>query len=266
MIRVGVVGASGKMGRAVCTAVIDDPALELVAAISRSKTGASVGEFVGRDCQIKFSDRMDTLLEARVDVAVDFTHPDTVFDNALWYLTHDVHSVIGTTGLSEAEMAELKERANKGAANLWWSSDFSIPGAVMLHVAKIAARFIPEVEMIEAYPPTKADAPSGTAVATARELAKVRAANPLPRPLVASKEVVPSSRGGQIEGISVHALRISGGVGFEQIIFSQPGAQITFSHQIYTREPMAQAVLGAVKAVQSRRGFTWGLEALLRLD
>ncbi len=265
MIRVGVVGA-GQMGQAMCVAVIDDPDVELVAVIDPLRAGASIGELVRRDCDVKISGRLDTLVEARVDVAVDFTHPEAVFDNARWYLAHDVHSVIGTSGMSEAEMEELRDRANKGPANLWFASDFSITGAILLHLAKFTARFMPEVELIEGHAPTKADSPSGTTVTTALELAKVRAAYPLPRPPVASKEIVPGSHGGQVEGIRVHALRISCGAGFEQIFFSLAGAQITLTHIPNTRAAMAHGALAAVKVVQSRRGFTNGLDPLLGLD
>jgi 4-hydroxy-tetrahydrodipicolinate reductase len=265
MIRAGVVGA-GKMGQAMCIALIDDPAVELVAVIDPARAGVSVGELVRRDCDVRISDRLDALAEARVDVAVDFTHPEAVFNNAIWYLTHEVHSVIGTSGMSVAEMEELRDRAEKGPAHLWFASDFSITGAILLHLAKFTARFMPEVELIEGHSPTKADSPSGTTVTTAQELAKVRAAYPLSRPPVASKEVVSGAHGGEVEGIRVHSLRISCGAGFEQILFSLAGAQITLTHIPNTASAMAHGALAAVKAVQSRRGFTWGLDPLLGLD
>lgn len=260
MIRVGMVGATGKMGRVICAAILDDPDLQLVAAIAKSNVGMTIRDLLGRGPDdVRVSDRFEALVEARADVAVDFTHPSAVMTNARWYLEHRVHSVIGTTGIPPAGLVELRERADAGPANMFVADAFSVTDAVTRHIAKIAARYIPNVELIETHPPTKADAPSGTTVQTARELAKVGASSPK----AVSKESVPGARGGEIDGIRVHSLRLWGGPGYEEIRFSLPGETLSIIQTPFTREPYANGALRAAKAVVSRRGFTYGLGPLL---
>lgn len=262
-LRVGIVGAAGKMGRALCTAALDDQGVELVAAIGRSEPGRRVAELIGRtDTDVLLSDRLETLLEAKADVAMEFTGPDSVMANARWFLDHGVHSVIGSTGIGTEDLAELTSRAESGPANMLVGDAFSVTDAVGRHIAKIAARYIPNVELSETHPPTKADAPSGTTVRTAQELAKVGAASPK----AASTEIVPGARGGEIDGIRVHSLRQWGGPGFEEIRFSLPGETMTIVLTPWSREPYANGALRAAKAVVHRRGFTYGFETLLGLD
>jgi 4-hydroxy-tetrahydrodipicolinate reductase len=173
-----------------------------------------------------------------------------------------VHSVIGTTGIDQAGIAELSSRAEKGPANMLVGDAFSVTDAVGRHIAKIAARYIPNVELSETHPPTKADAPSGTTLRTAQELAKVGASSPK----AASRELVSGARGGEIDGIRVHSLRQWGGPGFEEIRFSLPGETMTIVLTPWSREPYANGALHAAKEVVHRRGLTYGFETLLGLE
>src|SRR5262249_41261623 len=233
------------------------------AAIGRSKAGLRLAEMIGRsDTDLRLSDRLETLLEAKADVAIEFTSPDSVMGNARWFLDHGLHSVIGTSGIDREGLAELASRAEAGPANMFVGDAFSVTDAVGRHIAKIAARYIPNVELSETHPPTKADAPSGTTVRTAHELAKMGASSPK----AASQEIVPGARGGEIDGIRVHSLRQWGGPGFEEIGFCLPGETMTIVLTPGSREPYANGALRAAKAVMHRRGFTYGFEALLGLD
>jgi 4-hydroxy-tetrahydrodipicolinate reductase len=263
VIRIGVVGAAGRMGKTVCAAALDDPEVALVAAIGRSKAGVRVAELIGRpDTDVQLSDRLEALLEARVDVAIEFTNPDSVVGNARWLLDHGVHAVIGTSGIDPEDLAELATRAEGGPANLLVADAFSVTDTVGRHIAKIAARYIPNVELSETHLPMKVDAPSGTSVGTARALAKVGASSPK----TASHEIVPGALGGEVEGIRVHSLRQWGGPGYEEIRFSLPGETMTIVMTPWTREPYANGALRAAKAVVTRRGFTHGFEAVLGLN
>lgn len=261
MIRVGVVGATGKMGRIVCGAVMDDPELELVAAIGRRGAGSAIGALIGRaERSPLVSDRRETLLDAKTEVAVDFTHPDVVMPNARWYAAHRIATVIGTSGLGAADVEELRELAAPKQWNVMVGPDFSLGGAVMLHLAKIAAQHFPEFELLEVHLPSKADAPSGTSSNTARELAKVRRP-----PASRSHEKVPGSLGGEIDGIRVHSLRLSGVIGHEEIRFAQPGETLTISSTWHDRSAAVPGVLLAIRSVVSRPGLTYGLGSLLDL-
>ncbi len=261
MIRVGVVGATGKMGRVVCAAVADDPALELAAGVARHG-GARLGEVITRpDVDIIVSDRLDALADAGVQVAVDFTRADAVLPNARWYAEHHIHGVIGTTGITADDVERIRELASGNGTNFVVAPDFSYGGAVMLEMLRIAARHFPEVELIETHLPSKADAPSGTTMNTARQLAKVR------REVrgSASKEVVAGARGGEVEGIRVHSLRLSGPPGEEEARLARPGELLTLRLTAFDREPFAVGTLVAIKAVASRPGLTYGLGPLLDL-
>ena len=263
MIRVGVVGAAGKMGKAVCTAALDDPDVELVAAIGRSNAGVRVAELIGRsDTDVQISDRLETLVEAKADVAIEFTVPGSVVGNARWLLDHGVHTVIGTSGIDPEDLAELATRAEAGPANLLVADAFSVTDTVGRHIATIAARYIPNVELSETHMPMKADAPSGTSVGTARALAKVGASSVK----TASHEIVPGALGGEVDGIRIHSLRQWGGPGYEEIRFSLPGETMTIVVTPWTREPYANGAVRAAKAVVSRRGFTHGFEAVLGIE
>jgi 4-hydroxy-tetrahydrodipicolinate reductase len=264
-IRVGVTGATGKMGRVLCAAVMDDPQLELVAAVGRSRLGTPLGKVIGRgDEGPPIRSDLQALVEAGAEVAVDFTHPEAVMGNARWYLEHRLHAVIGTTGLSPADIEELRAHAEGGAANMVISPDFSPAGVIYLHIGKIAARLLDEVELFEVHPPGKAEAPSGTTVNTARALARVREGRPGSQ--TRSKEVVAGALGGVVDGIRVHAFRLSGAVGHEEMRFAHRGDTLTLSTTSHSREGYTAGVILAVKAVRDRPGLTWGLEPLLGFD
>lgn len=261
--RVGVVGASGKMGKVVCGAIVDDGDLELVAAIARSRSGSPMAAILHRDgVDLHLSDRLDALVEARVDVAVDFTHPDAAMPNARWYAAHRLHAVIGTTGISSADLDEIRDLQRGSGANVVVCPDFSRTGAVMLHIAKIAARHLSEVELLEVFPPTKADAPSGTLIQIARALAEVRGGVGKPP----SREMVTGVRGGEIDGIHAHALRLSGAPATEEIRFAHGTDTLTISMTSHQRDGFAAGAVLAVKAVASRPGVTYGLAPLLGFD
>lgn len=261
--KVGVVGASGKMGKVVCNAIIDDDVLELVAAVARSGPGSPMTAVLGRGgVDLHLSDRLDTLTEAEADVAVDFTHPDAVMSNARWYAAHHLHAVIGTTGISAADLDEMRASQTNSGVNVIVCPDFSRTGAVMVHIAQIVARHMSEVELVEIFPPTKADAPSATLVHLAKALTRVKGA----QATSASREFVTGVRGGEIEGIHAHALRLSGAPATEEVRFAQGSDTLTITMTSHQRDGYAAGALLAIKAVASRAGLTYGLAPLLGMD
>jgi 4-hydroxy-tetrahydrodipicolinate reductase len=264
-IRVGVVGAAGKMGKVVCAAVMDDPALELVAAIDMLRVGVPIEKAIGRgENGVAIAGSLDGLTQARTQVAVDFTHPDAVMANVRWYARHRVNAVIGTTGVSPADLDEIRQLTAEHRVNMVVSPDFSPSGVVMLHIAKIAARHLDEVELLEVHPPAKAEAPSGTTMNTARALAKVRDGRPGSQPR--SRELVPGVMGGVVEGIRVHSFRLSGAVGHEEMRFSHRGDTLTISSTSHSREGYTAGVILGIKAVLQRQGLTYGLEPILGFE
>lgn len=260
MIRVGVIGAAGKMGRLVCRGVIDDPDLALVAAVSPSRAGEPLGVATGvGDAEVTITPRLETLLQAEAEVAVDFTRPDVVMDNIRFGVTHGIHMVVGTTGIGPAEVDRIREWLEEAEANVVVAPNFSVGAVVAQRLAEQAAGYFPAAEVIELHHDQKVDAPSGTAAATARRLAAARGeawSGP-------GDEAVPGVRGGEVEGIRVHSVRLPGLVAHQEVLFGAPGQTLSIRHDATDRASYIPGVLLAVKEVPRRGGLTVGLEPLL---
>jgi 4-hydroxy-tetrahydrodipicolinate reductase len=262
VIRVGVVGARGRMGQMVCRAVVESDDLALVAAIDRSEVGRGIGAVIGHpEIDVPVSDELDRLLEADVEVAVDFTHPDVVMDTIRWCVDHAIHLVVGTSGITDAHVADI-ERAigDEGSeSNVIVVPNFALGAVLMERFAADAVRYFPAVEVIELHHDHKADAPSGTSLATARRLDQAREQawhGP-------GAESLPGVRGGDVEGVRVHSVRLPGLVAHQEVIFGGQGQTLTIRHDSTDRSSFMPGVLLAVRSVMSRPGLTLGLEPLL---
>jgi 4-hydroxy-tetrahydrodipicolinate reductase len=243
-VRVGVLGATGRMGRATCQAVQEAADLELVAAVARA-TG--VGELLG----------------AGAEVVVDFSRPEATAAAGQALLAEGVHLVSGTTGLADEVMDELANLAGKADhGNLVWAPNFALGAVLAMHFAAVAGRFYPAAEVIELHHQGKADAPSGTALRTARAIAAARG-QPVGQP--GGQESVPGVRGGEVDGVRVHSVRLPGLVAHQEVIFGGQGEVLTLRHDSLDRSSFMPGVLLAVRAVADRPGVTVGLEPLLGL-
>jgi 4-hydroxy-tetrahydrodipicolinate reductase len=264
VIRVGVIGACGRMGLMVCRAVAEADDLALVAAIDRSKVGQRIGALIGHpEVGVPISDELDRLLEAEAEVAIDFTHPDVVMDTVRWCVNHAIHLVVGTTGIMQEDVKEIEAAiGDEGAeSNVIVASNFALGAVLMLRFAAQAVRYFPAVEIVELHHDQKADAPSGTAIATVRRLQEERA-EPWRGPLPETLEGV---RGGDVEGIRVHSVRLPGLVAHQEVIFGGQGQTLTIRHDSTDRSSFMPGVLMAARAVMTRPGLTIGLEPLLDL-
>jgi 4-hydroxy-tetrahydrodipicolinate reductase len=262
VIRVGVVGACGRMGQRVCRAVADDPELLLAAAIDRAHVGESIGALVGHpQLDVEVSEELHELLEAQVEVAVDFTHPDVVMDHIAWAISHGVDLVVGTTGIGPVQFDRVRSLlAEEGSGSgVLVASNFAIGAVLMTRFAAEAARYLPSVEIVELHHDGKADAPSGTAMATARRIAETRDG----RPPGSATESVEGARGADVAGIRVHSVRLEGLVAHQEVILGGPGQTLTIRHDSLDRASFMPGVLLAVKAIAGLPGLTVGLEPLL---
>jgi 4-hydroxy-tetrahydrodipicolinate reductase len=260
VIRVGVVGAAGRMGRAVCAAVAEDPELDLVAAINPGRAGEPVGPLVGRsDVDLVMRDDLGGLAQANAEVAVDFTRPEAVMANVRWGIDHGMHAVVGTTGVTPSDLDEIRSWLDGGRVGVVVAPNFAIGAVLLQRFAEQAARFFPAGEVIELHHDGKADAPSGTAAVTARRMAAARDtawSGP-------TAEFVPGVRGGDVDGIRVHSVRLPGLVAHQEVVFGGTGETLTLRHDSTDRSSFMPGVLLAIKAVPSRPGLTVGLEPLL---
>ena len=257
MIRIGVVGATGRMGREVCRAVAADPDLALVAAVSRSAPGGTLADVLGLDGDagaVVLVDRLEGLAEAAVEVLVDFTAPAYAAEHVAWGIEHSMHVVVGTTGF------EIDDAWRETPVGVVVAPNFAIGAVLLMRFAEEAARHLPSAEVIELHHDGKADAPSGTAVLTARRIAAARRETPA---APAGDDAHPGARGAEVDGVRVHSVRLPGLVAHEEVIFGGQGQTLTLRHDSTDRTSFMPGVLLAIKAVGARPGLTVGLDELL---
>jgi 4-hydroxy-tetrahydrodipicolinate reductase len=261
MQKVGVVGAGGRMGQEVCRAVTEAADMELVAAVDPGHVGGDV-------CGRTIIGEVNALADLGAEVVVDFTIADAVRHNVTHYANEGIHAVIGTSGLSDADVADMATRLAGSEANVVLVPNFAIGAVLLLHLCRIAAPHMDGVEIIELHHDAKRDAPSGTAMHTAAVIAEARRAagsGPLP-PDPTTDVVLAGARGGEsAEGVHVHSVRLPGLVAHEEVIFGATGQSLSIRHDSYDRRSFMPGVLLAVRAVPDRPGLTVGLEALLGL-
>jgi 4-hydroxy-tetrahydrodipicolinate reductase len=254
VIRVGVIGATGRVGAEVCRAVHADADMELVAGISRSKAGEKASEALGlQGSDVVLAEDLGSFIESGVEVAVDFTNAEFAAEHVAWAIEHGVHIVVGTTGF------EVDGAWSEAPVGVFVAPNFAIGAALMQRFAAAAARYLPAVEIVELHHDGKADAPSGTAAATADAVAAAR-----PEAWTGpSSESVPGARGGERAGIRIHSIRLPGLVAHQEVIFGGQGQTLTIRHDSTDRTSFVPGVLMAIRWVPSHPGLTVGLDALL---
>ncbi|MGD0379367.1 MAG: 4-hydroxy-tetrahydrodipicolinate reductase [Acidimicrobiales bacterium] len=267
MTRVGVFGAGGRMGREVCRAIAQDPQLELVAAVDPALAGIDLRQVTGVDAAgLQVASDVEELLRSGAEVAVDFTVADAAAEHMRWCAAHGVHAVVGTTGIGDGELAQLKVLFEGSAANCVIAANFAIGAVLMMRFAELAAPFMDGVEIIELHHDGKLDAPSGTALSTADRVERARRAaegEGWPADRTAST-VVPGARGGEGPGgIRIHSVRLPGMVAHQEVLFGAVGQSLSIRHDAYDRTSFMPGMILAVKAVADRPGLTVGLDTLL---
>lgn len=251
MIRVGVVGAAGRMGATVCAAVAADPALQLVAAID------TTGEVTAQGVPI--SHELKALAETQAEVVVDFTVAAAARVTLPWLALHGVHAVVGTTGFSDVDLAAFKQQFTR--SNCLIAPNFAIGAVLMMRFAELAAPFFDTAEIIEVHHDGKADSPSGTAVSTAARMAAASsewAKDPT------THEAIAGARGAKGPAdIRIHAVRMRGAVANQEVVFGTQGQTLTIRHDTIDRVSFMPGVVIACKKIAEYPGVTLGLDALL---
>jgi 4-hydroxy-tetrahydrodipicolinate reductase len=266
-VRVGVLGATGRMGRAACRAVHGADDLELVAAVARAtKVGHELREVLPEaPGDLLIGEDLSDLVGAEVEVVVDFSAPEATMTAARALLPDGIHLVSGTTGLPDGALAELAGLAGlEEGGNLVWAPNFALGAVLAMHFAAIAARHLPAAEVIELHHAGKADAPSGTALRTAKAIAAAKG-GARERP-AAGRESVAGARGGEVDGVRVHSVRLPGLVAHQEVVFGGQGELLTIRHDSLDHASFMPGVLLAVRQVPTRHGLTVGLEPLLGLS
>lgn len=245
--KVGVLGARGRVGSAIVTAVEAEDSLELVAALDHG-------------------DDLQQLVDNGAEVIVDFTVPDAVMANLEFCVNHGIHAVVGTTGWTEDRYAQLREWLQQNPkTGVLIAPNFAISAVLAMKFAEIAAPYFESAEVIELHHPNKVDAPSGTAVHTAEGIARARREAGMGAQPDATAQALEGARGAVVEGIPVHAVRMTGMVAHEQIIFGTRGQSLTIKQDSYDRESFVPGVLLGVEKISANPGLTVGLEKFMDL-
>jgi 4-hydroxy-tetrahydrodipicolinate reductase len=232
-IRVVINGALGRMGQEITKAVVNEPGLRAVGAVEKEVTQQYLPLTEAPEL-IPLSSDLDSLLRScDADVVVDFTNAEVSMAAARTAIKQKVSMVIGTTGLSQTDLAEIENLCETYKAGAVVAPNFSLAAALLIHLAKFAAKFFKYVEIIEMHHDKKADAPSGTAIATARAMAQARG-EPFIYPQV-THEVLSSTRGGQMDGIAIHSLRLPGFMAGQEVVFSGAGETLRLRHDTISR-------------------------------
>ncbi|MFI2304207.1 4-hydroxy-tetrahydrodipicolinate reductase [Actinacidiphila glaucinigra] len=247
-IRVGVIGARGRMGAEAVKAVEAAEGLELVAAIGRE-------------------DKLESLAENGAQVAVELTTPGSVMGNLDFCLRHGIHAVVGTTGWTDERLDTLRGWLGQApGTGVLIAPNFGIGAVLAMRFARQAARFFESAEIVELHHPDKVDAPSGTAVRTAQLIADARREAGLGEQPDATATALDGARGADVEGVPVHAVRLRGLVAHQEVLFGDAGEVLTIRHDSMNRASFMPGVLLGVRRVVSTPGLTFGLEHFMDLD
>lgn len=246
-IKVGVLGAKGRVGQTIVASVNESADLELVAEVDQG-------------------DDMNLLVEAGAQVVVDFTTPNAVMDNLEFCINNGISAVVGTTGFDDEKLAQVRSwcEDNEGVGVLI-APNFAISAVLTMVFSKQAARFFESAEVIELHHPHKLDAPSGTAIHTAQGIADARREAGMGEQPDATEQAMDGSRGANVDGIPVHAVRMSGMVAHEAVIFGTQGQTLTIKQDSYDRNSFAPGVLVGIRNIADHPGLTIGLENYLDL-
>lgn len=249
------------MGTAVCQAVHDDDDLELVAAVDPRYSGLDLRTVTGVDADVRLAGSPNAFDRSGAQVVVDFTDRSAAVDNLDWLAAHGIHAVVGTTGFTEEDLERFRSLFRR--SNCVIAPNFAIGAVLMMHFAAIAAPYFDSAEIIELHHENKIDAPSGTAMHTARLMAdasKDWTSDPT------ESEVLDGARGGVGPGdIHIHSVRLRGLVAHQEVLLGTTGQTLSLRHDSIDRTSFMPGVVLAVKKVGDRPGVTVGLDALLDL-
>jgi len=271
-MRVGVVGAGGRMGREVCRTVLARPGQELVVALDPLHRGADLAQLVGVDAGgLEVADDLEELTAAGVEVVVDFSRLEAARRTLAFCAEAGIHTVVGTTGFTAGDLEEMGQRfagPAAGAPNCIVAANFAIGAVLMMRFAELAAPFFDGAEIVESHHDGKLDAPSGTAMRTAERMAAARAdagTGVFPPDRTETSLLDGARGGGGPGGVRVHSVRLPGLVAHQEVILGAVGQSLTIRHDSYDRASFMDGVALAVEAVATRPGLTLGLEPLLGL-
>lgn len=263
-IKVIVAGALGRMGKEVVSAVCGDPQLDMAGAVDQKAVEEYLSLPGGLGLVPLGKDLEAMLVRVKPQVMVDFTHPDAVMGNIRVALRHGVVPVVGTTGLTQQNLQEIERLCATGNTGCFIAPNFAVGAVLMMHFASIAARYFSSAEIIELHHEGKADAPSGTALRTAEQMLAARG-----KPFEdgnTTKTLVEGARGGDVQGVHIHSVRLPGLVAHQEVLLGGQGQTLSIRHDSIDRGSFMPGVVMAVKQAPSIKGLVYGLDRLMGLQ
>ncbi|MDQ7822428.1 MAG: 4-hydroxy-tetrahydrodipicolinate reductase [Candidatus Eremiobacteraeota bacterium] len=265
-MKVAVTGAGGRMGQETVRWILKQQDMELVGAIEKGHLpGTDIGKVVsGEECGIIVSHDLRSMLQKeKPECLVDFTNGSEAPSNVLVAISHGVPSVVGTTGIKESDMEEMKRNAESSGIPVLVAPNFSMGAVLMMQFALMASRYFHHAEILELHHDRKVDAPSGTALRTAQMMAD---SGHEFFPCRASDEKLQGVRGGEHRGIAIHSVRLPGLLAHQEVIFGGEGEVLTIRHDSMARSSFMPGVMLAIRRIRTLSGLTVGLEHLLELS
>jgi 4-hydroxy-tetrahydrodipicolinate reductase len=263
-LKVAVAGATGWAGSELSRGIFNTADLDLVAAVSRSQAGKSLGQAIGVDgLKSPIFATVEEAFGTNPDVLMEYTKPDSARQHVLAALKHGAHVVIGTSGLSSADYAEIDLAANEAHRGVLAVGNFALTVVLLQKFVEMAASYIPHWEIIDYAHSDKKDAPSGTARELADRLSTIRESQ-LDIPLAETDGPI-ESRGARLQGTQVHSVRLPGYTISLDVIFGMPGQKLILRHESGTSaEPYVGGALLAIREVGSLVGLHRGLDSVMK--
>lgn len=263
MIKIVVAGFKGKMGSTAANMVLNNEDFELTGVLDPHAEERNLNELAGFDSADVpvFTDKEEMVKQVEADVWIDFTIPDVAFENTQFALQNKIRPVVGTTGLSDEQVEKLKELAESQQTGGLIAPNFAVGAVLMMQFAQQAAKYFPDVEIIELHHDNKLDAPSGTAITTADMIYEERGDHSQGHP--DEKEILEGARGADFHGIKIHSVRLPGLVAHQQVQFGNTGEGLTIRHDSYDRSSFMTGVALGCNKVMELTELVHGLDKLL---
>ena len=265
MQRIAMFGICGKMGTAMAGELIKEEDIDLVAGFDSINIGTDLGEYLGTGKNgISITDSYKDILEQSPDLIIDFTIAEVARKTISWAIDNNIDIIVGTTGLSPDDLSGIEKKAGDCGSKVLIAPNFAIGAVIMMKVSGMIAKYFDNCEIIELHHDQKKDAPSGTSIATAKNISESISFNSS-RLKNGEDETIDSSRGGFTDGVHIHSIRLPGFLAHQEVIFGTLGQTLSIRHDSINRSSFYPGIIFAVRNMDKVSNYTYGLDKLIDL-
>ncbi len=266
MQKIAMFGICGKMGTAMASELIKEDDVELVAGFDSMNIGMDLGQYLGTGKKgIGITDSYEDILKQSPDLIIDFTIAETAKRSINWAMDNGINIIVGTTGLSPGDLSGIEKKAGECGTKVLIAPNFAIGAVIMMKVSGMIAKYFDNCEIVEQHHDQKKDAPSGTSIATAKNISEKIKFNSS-RLKDGEDETIEGSRGGFAEGVHIHSIRLPGFLAHQEVIFGTLGQTLSIRHDSISRSSFYPGVIFAVRNMDKVSNYTYGLDKLINLD